>query len=151
MEAVIFIGLQASGKSTFYNRFFADTHVRVNLDTLKTRFREKTLILECLSQKQSFVVDNTNLTKKERAVYIGTAKNNEYEVIGYYFRSVLEECLPRNEKRVDNERVPRLGLLSAAKKLEKPEYNEGFDELNYVVIRPNGEFKVEKWKNNNEF
>ena len=34
MEAVIFIGLQASGKSTFYRQRFFRTHVRTNMDML---------------------------------------------------------------------------------------------------------------------
>ena len=38
---VIIMGLQGSGKSTFYNRYLADRFVRVNLDTLKTRYQEK--------------------------------------------------------------------------------------------------------------
>ena len=36
MEAVLFVGLQASGKSTFYRERFFRTHVRINLDMLKT-------------------------------------------------------------------------------------------------------------------
>ena len=43
MEAVILIGIQGSGKSTFYRERFFDTHVRINLDMLKTRQREKLL------------------------------------------------------------------------------------------------------------
>jgi len=36
MEAVIFTGIQAVGKSTFYKEHFFTTHVRINLDMLKT-------------------------------------------------------------------------------------------------------------------
>ena len=45
---VILMGLQGSGKSTFYSRHLADDFVRVNLDTLKTRHQEKLLIEECM-------------------------------------------------------------------------------------------------------
>ena len=41
VEAVIFVGLQGSGKSTFYRERFFDTHVRLSLDMLKTRHRER--------------------------------------------------------------------------------------------------------------
>jgi predicted kinase len=44
MEAVIFVGIQGTGKSTFYKERFFDTHVRINLDMLKTRHREKLLV-----------------------------------------------------------------------------------------------------------
>ena len=40
MEAIIFIGIQATGKSAFYQQRFADTHIRLNLDMLKTRRRK---------------------------------------------------------------------------------------------------------------
>lgn len=40
MELVLLIGIPGAGKSTFYQRHLAGTHVRVNLDTLKRRPRE---------------------------------------------------------------------------------------------------------------
>ena len=60
MEAIIFIGLQAAGKSSFYRDRFFNTHIRINLDMLKTRHREQMILQACLTAKQSFVVDNTN-------------------------------------------------------------------------------------------
>ena len=39
MEIIILMGIQASGKSTFYRQKFADSHIRINLDMLKTRHR----------------------------------------------------------------------------------------------------------------
>lgn len=39
MEAVIFVGVQASGKTMFYYERFFDTHIRLSLDMLKTRAR----------------------------------------------------------------------------------------------------------------
>ncbi len=64
MEAIIFIGLQASGKSSFYKEKFIDTHIRINLDMLKTRYREKVLFDACLKAKQPLVIDNTNPTRR---------------------------------------------------------------------------------------
>ena len=40
-KAIIFIGLQASGKSTFYRQRLAKDYVHINLDTLHTRNKEK--------------------------------------------------------------------------------------------------------------
>ena len=65
-EAIIFIGLQASGKSSFYHAKFSHSHMRLNLDMLRTRNREKILLEACLRAKQSFVIDNTNSTLTER-------------------------------------------------------------------------------------
>ena len=41
MQLILFTGVQASGKSTFYQQYFYHTHLRINLDMLKTRHREK--------------------------------------------------------------------------------------------------------------
>lgn len=65
MDAVIFIGLQGAGKSTFYQRQFADTHLRINLDMLRTRHRERRLFELCLAIEQPFVIDNTNASQAE--------------------------------------------------------------------------------------
>jgi hypothetical protein len=51
MEAVILVGIQAAGKSTFYRERFA-THVRVSLDLLRTRHREHSLLAWCLGHGQ---------------------------------------------------------------------------------------------------
>lgn len=85
MEAVIFMGIQATGKSTFYQKTFADTHVRINLDMLRTRHRELLLFETCLKMKQPFVVDNTNPTADDRNRYIPIAKSAGFRIIGYFF------------------------------------------------------------------
>ena len=100
MEAIIFIGLQASGKSSFYQEKFIDTHIRINLDMLKTRHREKILFNACLEAKQPFVIDNTNPTREERSYYITSAKAKKFKIIGYYFESNLENCKLRNQQRI---------------------------------------------------
>ena len=76
MEAVIFMGIQGSGKSSFFRERFFSTHVRISLDLLKTRFREQTFLDACLQTEQRFVIDNTNPTRGERQRYIAAAKAN---------------------------------------------------------------------------
>ena len=83
----IMIGIQGSGKSTFYHQFLAKDFVRVNLDTLKTRQREKLLIEDCIKQEKCFAVDNTNPTKEDRQRYISLAKAAGYKIIGYFMES----------------------------------------------------------------
>lgn len=144
MEAVVFVGLQGSGKSSFFKERFFATHVRISLDLLRTRNREKRILQSCLDTKQKFVVDNTNPTCDERANYIDKSRDSGFRVIGYYFRSKVNDCLRRNEERVG--RLPDVAILSTAKKLELPRLDEGFDELWYVRIGDNG-FMVEEWDN----
>lgn len=142
MEAVVFVGIQASGKSSFYKERFFATHVRISLDLLRTRNRERRLLTVCLETQQPFVIDNTNPTREERAKYIDAAKSAKYSVVGFYFRSKAEECLTRNQQRTDQ--VPDVGILSTAKKLELPTWEEGFDTLKYVRLTEAG-FVVEEW------
>jgi predicted kinase len=79
VQAVIFIGIQASGKSTFYHQQFALTHLRINLDMLKTRHRAQRLVETCIEVSQSFVVDNTNPTSDDRQRYIEPAKQKVHQ------------------------------------------------------------------------
>lgn len=102
MEAVLLIGLQASGKSTSYQQRFFHTHVRISLDLLKTRYREKLLMEVCLQTQQPFVVHNTNPTKEE----LEAARAAGFRVVGYYCQSQVEECKRRNEGRPERQHVP---------------------------------------------
>jgi predicted kinase len=145
MEAVILIGLQGAGKSTFYKECFFDTHLRINLDMLKTRHRERRFLQACVETGQRFVVDNTNPTRADRAVYVQAAKQAGFRVIGYYFQSRVEDCKRRNEQRPPEKQVPLPGILGAASRMELPSL-EGFDELHYVRIDEGGSFVVEAWK-----
>ncbi|HZH33226.1 MAG TPA: AAA family ATPase [Pyrinomonadaceae bacterium] len=142
MEAVIFIGIQGAGKSTFFKQKFADTHVRINRDMLKTKHREKLLLAACLEGKQPFVIDKTNATREERAVYIEAAKTRGFRVVGYYFGSSFKEALARNNQREGKAIVPEKALLGFLGKLKKPSFAEGFDELFYVRINENSFFVV---------
>lgn len=90
---IIFIGIQASGKTTFYQRFCAATHAHINLDTLNTRNKEMLAISECLASGKSFVVDNTNPAKTDRATYIPLAKGAGYEVMGARFERLMQAYL----------------------------------------------------------
>ena len=145
MELLLFIGIQASGKSTFYKREFFDTHIRLNLDMLRTRNRERILFEACLDSKTKVIIDNTNATKKKRERYIPRAKERRYKIVGYFFTTGIGSALQRNQNRVT--KVPEIAILGTYKKLEQPSYDEGFDEL-YDVSIINGGFSVTPWDGN---
>lgn len=144
MDAVIFIGVQGSGKSTFYKERFADTHVRINLDMLRTRHRESLLLAACIQTQQPLVIDNTNPTRDERARYISLLKAASMRIRGFYFKSDIASCKARNAQRA--EPVPLPGLLGTHAKLELPRFDEGFDELSYVSCLDAGGFAIEPWR-----
>jgi predicted kinase len=142
VEAVIFVGIQASGKSSFYRARFFDTHLRINLDMLKNRHREQLLLDACIEAKQPFVVDNTNPSVEERARYIERARSGGFRVVGYYFCSRPRESLVRNEQRTGKARIPEKGILGTYKRLRVPAVEEGFDELYRVHTDETNSFVV---------
>lgn len=144
MNGIIFIGLQGSGKSSFYVEQFYHTHMRLNQDMLKTRHREILLFHACLSAKQPLVLDNTNPTREGRARYIRELKAHRFEVIGYYFNSVLEDCLARNARRSGHAHIPEVAIKATYAQLERPHYSEGFDKLYYVTLEQQ-HFSVKEW------
>lgn len=144
MELIIFIGIPASGKSTFYMQNFFHTHVRVNLDMLKTRNRESKLLDYCFETKQRAVIDNTNVKWEDREQYILQAKNDHFKVIGYFFKADVNKCIERNSARTGKQKIGLVGIYSKAKQLELPSYREGFDEIFFVRLIEN-EFRVSKY------
>jgi predicted kinase len=143
-QAIIFIGIQASGKSTFYDRLLNNgTYTHISLDILHTRNKEEQLLMECLAEGKSFVVDNTNPEISDRAKYIQKSKEYSYHIIGIFFQSIVRDCVKRNEER-DN-KVPSVAIASTSNKLQMPSLSEGFDELYFARII-NNEFEITKWR-----
>lgn len=129
MEAVIFCGIQASGKTFFYVKRFMKTHVRISLDLLKTRNREAMFLQTCLETHMRFVVDNTNPAQKDRQRCIDVIKGYRCKLVGYFFHSQPHTAIERNKSRTGKEVVPVLGIRGTYKRLEPLRYEEGFDHL----------------------
>lgn len=142
VERVLFIGMQAAGKTSFYRERFFDTHVRISLDLLKTRHRETLFLHACFASQQHCVIDNTNPTLAERARYIAEAKRVKFRVIGYFFEPDPALSYERNQARTGKKRVPPAGLFGTLKRLQRPAWEEGFDEL-YLVRAAAGRFDIQ--------
>jgi len=145
MEAIVFIGIAGSGKSTFYRERFFRSHVRISKDLLRTRNREQVFLRACLNTQQRFVIDNTNVLMAERALYIPQAKQAKFRVVGYLFATELSEALRRNGQRAPAEVVPVKGVLSKFRSLQNPDFAEGFDQLFSVTIDSYSRFLVRPW------
>jgi predicted kinase len=149
VELVILIGLQGSGKTTFYRTFYADTHVLVSKDRLRNnrrpQRRQMQLIEEALQQGRSVVVDNTNPTAEDRTPLIEVARRHGAEVVGFFFDSRLEDCLERNRRRTGRERIPDKALFIAFSRLKPPAPADGFDRLYRVSLCGEGGFAVEEF------
>jgi len=137
------MGIQGSGKSTFYKERFFNSHLRISLDLLNTRNKEKQFFEKGLELQQRIVIDNTNPSTEDRAKYIKSFKQKKYKVIGFHFNSNVDSCLLRNDSRKGKEKVPKVGVFSTIKRLVPPRYVEGFDQLFEVKI-VDGKFNVKE-------
>jgi predicted kinase len=146
MQLVLFCGIQATGKSTFYQQRFFHSHVRLSLDLLRTRHREQRFLQVCLETQMRCVVDNTNPTRAERASYITPARAAGFEIVGYFFQSIAADALLRNRQRPVERQVPDKGIRGTRNRLEIPAPSEGFDKLYYVRVAGNQEFTLTEWQ-----
>lgn len=141
-EVILFIGLQASGKTTFYRSMLSHSHVHVSKDNFKNakhrERRQNRIIREALEGGSSVVVDNTNVSVSARSGPILLAREFGLPVIGYVFECTVSESLERNETRSGNERVERVGVLDAVKRYEAPTMAEGFSALFKVSLTSDG-------------
>jgi hypothetical protein len=125
MEAVVFCGLQGAGKTTLYRDRFAETHVRISMDLLRTRHREAEFLRLCLETQMRFVVDNTNPTAADRRRYVEPARAAGFKVVGY----LVEADVPRSVN------APPHAAAMTARRFVRPAPEEGFDELWHATGR----------------
>jgi predicted kinase len=149
MDVIILIGLQATGKSSFYQERFARSHDLISKDRFRNARRPQTrqlrLLEGSLSAGRSVVIDNTNATREARSALILVARRHGAVVTGYYFESKVDESLRRNQAREGKSRVPDVAIYSTIKVLERPRLDEGFDRLFHVRLSSKGGFEVTDW------
>ncbi len=124
MELIIFTGLQASGKSTFYHMHCATTFEHISMDLLQhnknPRKRQLLLIEDALQAQQSVVVDNTNPTVEDRQPLIQLGHFYGAKIVGYYFEATVRQCIERNKQREGKAKVPDVAIYVTAKKTGTP-------------------------------
>jgi predicted kinase len=142
MEIIILVGLQASGKSTFYRTHFVATHEYVSKDLLNSsknknkNQKQAELIERAFQEQRSVVVDNTNVTVQDRLPLIDVGHRYGATIIGYYFLPDVSSSRTRNIQRIGKAQVPDVAIFVTANKFTPPSYAEGFDTLYYVRIPP---------------
>jgi D-glycero-D-manno-heptose 1,7-bisphosphate phosphatase len=149
-KLIILIGLQASTKSS------AAREIQTNIPNsiILSQDTEKGTIESLLSKVEKnikegkiVVIDNTNLTKKTRKLFIDLAKKYSIKVDGQYFKTTIEDCQIRHLKRMyekfgeiyqtgasskhknDPHCFGSVVLFKARKDLEEPVLDEGFNRL----------------------
>lgn len=141
-EVILFVGFPASGKTTFYKRYFEPNgYVHVNRDTLKTPAKCLAACKEALENGKSVVVDNTNPDKNSRSTYIEAAQ--EYGVPIRCFRFKVDEDLAKhlnvyreNKTLGEHKHVPRVGYAVFKKNFTEPKRSEGFSEVKEIDFVP---------------
>ena len=136
LELIIFVGLQGSGKTTWYRAHFAATHVHVSKDLMpNARNRDARQLAEvekALAAGKSVVVDNTNPTVDSRAPLIALGRRHGARVIAVYFEPHVPTSLMRNRARQGKARVPDVAIFRTKKQLVPPSLDEGFDEIRVI-------------------
>ncbi|MEM7248728.1 MAG: AAA family ATPase [Acidobacteriota bacterium] len=112
----------------------------------RPRRRQEVLLRELLAEGRAVVLDNTHPTPEERRDVIGLVREHDYRVVGYYFRSQLEESLERNAQREGKAFVPEVAIRRTLARLVPPSVDEGFDELHHVHVDGSGGFVVSDWE-----
>ena len=136
-EAIIFVGIQASGKSTFYKeRLEPLGYAHISMDHLHNRKRERQMLDNAIAAGTPIVIDNTNPTREDRQRYLPKLKSVGYRTVCYFFQSRIKDCIQRNEER--GMPVPSNAIAATSNKLELPSRQEGFDEVFFVRIGPQG-------------
>lgn len=139
-ELIIFVGIQAAGKSTYYRDHLAATHVHVSKDLMKnTRdkdTRQNLMIAQALAAGRSVVVDNTNPTVDVRRPLIALGRAHGARVVACFFESTPRDAIKRNHLRDGKARVPPPAIFATAKKLVPPSIGEGFDEVRVIPPLP---------------
>ena len=140
LELIIFVGLQAAGKSTYYRTHFAATHVHVSKDLMvnvRDRDAKQLQMIEAaLAAGKPVVVDNTNATPAARAPLIEIGRRHGATIVAFYFETVLKDLLARNRAREGKARVPDAAIFATRKKLVPPAFTEGFDEVRVIAPIP---------------
>ncbi|GAA0332089.1 ATP-binding protein [Actinoallomurus spadix] len=142
----ILIGLQASGKTTFFRQVLAPEYVHVSKDDFRRarrrQARQMRLVEEALTAGLNVAVDNTNPSPEEWRPLAEAAQRHGAKVVGYWFPPDVPGSLRRNASRTGENRVPEVGLFATLKRLRRPRPSDGFDELYEVRFDGVGGFDV---------
>ncbi|EPD92365.1 AAA family ATPase [Streptomyces albus] len=146
-RTAVLVGLQASGKSTFYRRHLAHDHVLVSKDRFPRSARHKQrrqmrLLGEVLAAGRSVAVDNTNPSPREWEPLIACGHAHGATVTAYWFPPDLAGSLERNAAREGRTRVPEVGLRATFRQLRRPRRDDGFDAVLEVRFDGRGGFTV---------
>ena len=144
-ECVILVGLPGAGKTTFYRKRLPQDYEHISKDLLsharQRQARQDALLRAALSAGRSVIIDNTNVTREERAAIIAVARAYHARIVCHYIEATTREAVARNERREGRAKVPKVAIFAFAKRLTAPATAEGFDELFRWRVSDDGDFE----------
>ncbi|MFI0087922.1 AAA family ATPase [Streptomyces bobili] len=143
VDVAVLVGLQASGKSTFYAQRLFGRYALVSKDLFprgakNKQRRQMSLVEDHLTAGRSVAVDNTNPSPQEWGPLVEAAHARGATVTAYWFPPDVAGSLRRNAAREGRARVPDIGVLATLKRLREPSPADGFDAVREVSPRTYG-------------
>lgn len=136
---VIAVGSPASGKSTFYQKYFKKLgFVHVNRDTLKTMPKCLSAVRTAINNNQSVYIDNTNPTIDSRQIFLNIAKELNVPVKCLQFTADEWLCKHLDTFRsIKNKTdpLPQVAFNTFRSKYQPPSKSEGFEIIIQVSFK----------------
>ncbi|MFF8609643.1 AAA family ATPase [Streptomyces sp. NPDC015346] len=147
LDIAVLVGLQASGKSTFYGRCLAGRYALISKDLFPRAARRKQerqmrLVAAALAEGRSVAVDNTNPSPEEWRPLVAAGHAHGATATAYWFPPDVAGSKRRNAARTGRERVPDVGIHATFTKLRRPSLADGFDAVYEVRFDGRGGFLV---------
>ncbi|MFM9629181.1 MULTISPECIES: AAA family ATPase [Streptomyces] len=147
VDVAVLVGLQASGKSTFYAQRLSGRYALVSKDLFprgakNKQQRQMSLVEDHLAAGHSVAVDNTNPSPQEWGPLVEAAHARGATVTAYWFPPDVAGSLRRNAAREGRARVPDIGVLATLKRLREPSPADGFDAVREVHLDGRGGFEI---------
>ena len=131
-DFLILVGLPASGKTTFSKNYLQD-YLIINQDTLKTKAKCLKQTKEAIKNNiKKIAIDNTNVTKKSRNIYLELVKDNNYNIRCIIFDTPYDICQHNNYFRYiehNKSLISKITYRTMMKYYEKPSKDEGFEKI----------------------
>jgi histidinol-phosphate phosphatase family protein len=160
-KIIILIGFQASTKSTAVKEILQSVPNAVVISRDKEGGSVESLlpkVEQCVLDGKVVIIDNTNLTRATRKLFIDLGKRLNVPVDGHYFKTTIEDCQIRHLRRMfdkfgeiyqtgsTGKKGPKgaadphlfgpVVLFKARKDLEEPQKSEGFTHLIMRTVEP---------------
>lgn len=137
-EIVLMCGVPGSGKSTWRADNLDATHVVVSKDRMPSSARKQARqvreIRAAIAEGRPVVVDNTNITRAERAPLLALAAELGVPCRAVVVTVPLEVARERNARRVGRAQVPDGIVRQMASRWEVPTLEEGFVDVCVVEL-----------------